>query len=240
MNAVFEWPSVRPALKPFRWALDGGGRDLVIDLVNGRGLKTMLEVGVYCGGSSLQWLDACPGLSVFGVDPYPADSDVGQYFAANADFYRRTVDLRDMTEEEFIAQMSEPDSLFPAVLSNLWDYRDRFTPVRGFAPEALYKLHAAGVVPDIAFLDAMKTGDEMHVVRELWPDCIITGDDWCWQDGNGEIPIRAPVLAFADKHNVRLTAELATWILTPRGEPLVPRPMHSAIDSEQPTHHPLT
>jgi hypothetical protein len=207
--------SERPNFRPFRWALDGGGRRLVIDLIRTRGLKVMLEVGVYVGGSSLQWLEACPDLHVIGVDPWPADMDVGGYFERNADFYRAHVDLCGMSEAEFIAQMKRPDAGFLATISNLWDYRGRFTPVRGYAPAALHELKARGAKPDIAFLDAMKTGDEMNVIRELWPDCIITGDDWCWRDHAGNAPIRAPVLDFAERHDLRLTVERATWMLTP-------------------------
>lgn len=210
---LFLWPEKRPEMKPFRWALDGGGRELITNLINHHGWKTMIEVGVYCGGSVLQWLEACHGLTVYGVDPYPADAGVGQYFRANADFYRPHIDFGGMTEDEFIEQMEAPDSLFPAVLSNLWEYQDRFIPVRGFSPQALVDLKAAGVEPDIIFLDAMKTGEEIPVALNLWPDCLITGDDWTWQDDDGRNPIRSAVLEFVSDGAFCVAARRATWIL---------------------------
>lgn len=211
----FEWPLTRPDMKPFRWALDSGGREVICHLINQHGWTSMVEVGVYCGGSALQWLDACPDLHVYGVDPYPADADVGGYYARQRDTYVGQVDFCGQSEYEFIAQMSKPDSLFPAVLSNLWDHRDRFTPVRGFSPQSLIDIAADGVVPDIIFLDAMKTGEEMPLVRDLWPNCLITGDDWTWKDFDGSNTIRNAVIGFANSNGCSVIVKDGIWILEP-------------------------
>jgi len=220
-KAVFEWPQQRPDMKPFRWALDGGGRQLIINLINQHGWQTMVEVGVYCGGSVLQWLEGCPDLHVFGVDPYSADANVGAYYASQREFYRGKVDFGAQTEFEFVASMSAPDSLFPAVLSNLWDYRARFTPVRGYSPQALIDLAATGVTPELIFLDAMKTGEELPVISDLWPQCVIAGDDWTWIDNNGRQPIREAVYRFAAGKGCSVIVKDATWLLEPHARQIL-------------------
>lgn len=215
----FVWPEQRPAEPPFRWSLDGGGRELITGLISQHGWKTMIEVGVYCGGSALQWLDACPDLFLYGVDPYPADAAPGTYFAK----HRTTslVTLTNETEDQFIARMSKPDCLYPAIIANMWDYRDRFVPIRGFSPQALIDLAGAGVVPDLIYLDAMKTGEEMSVIRDLWPSCIITGDDWTWTNNDGVNPLHAVVHDFAAANAMDLIVRYATWVLSPKDAPVL-------------------
>ena len=219
LRKKYPWPEVRPNYRPFRWALDGGGRHLVNDVIGKRGLKIMLEIGVFVGGSCLQWLEANPTLTVIGVDPWPDNAEIGDYFARTISIYRHIVDLGGMSDEEVVAQMNRPDAALGGTLSNLWEYRDRFIPVRGYAPEVLQEIDACGVIPDIVFLDAMKTGEEITVIHALWPNCIITGDDWSWADDGGVAPIREPVIRHADSNGLRLTAECATWLITPRNDP---------------------
>ena len=216
----FDWPKLRPPFKPFQWAMDSGGRDQLIKVINANGFKTMVEVGVFCGGGSRQWLTGCPGLTVYGVDPYPADSDVAGYFQRNSDLYRRQVGLGSMTEDEFVQQMSGHDSLYPAVLSNLWEFRDRFFPVRGAAPEALGTLARGGVTPDIVYLDAAKRGDELAEVARLWPKALISGNGWTWVDGEGKQPLHAAVNAFASRNNLEVKSFDGTWLLKLRTKAL--------------------
>lgn len=52
------WPDVSPldGQPSHVWSLDGGGRHLVIDLIRECQPRVFLEVGVFVGGSALQWL----------------------------------------------------------------------------------------------------------------------------------------------------------------------------------------
>jgi hypothetical protein len=215
----FNWPATRPPSKPFYWPLDSGGRDKLIKVISENKISTMVEVGVYCGGSARQWLAACPGLTVYGVDPYD-DAEVGQYYSANKAIYEPTIDLMGMSEQEFVNQMTGPNTLYPAVLSNLWEYRARFFPVRGVAPQALTDLAKGGVKPDIVYLDAMKRGDELATVQKLWPRAVIGGNGWTWRDNEGRQPLHAAVSDYAARNNLDVKTYEGTWILSPKKRPL--------------------
>jgi hypothetical protein len=219
LRAAHPWPAERPDFRPFRWSLDGGGKQLVVDTARRHGVKTIVEIGVYLGGSALHWLDALSDVTVVGIDPWEFD-DTAEYFERNREMYRHVVDLQGMPESEFLAQMRKPDSAYLATLSNLWAYRGRFVPVRGFSPQALIDMNEIGLVPDMIYLDAMKTGDELELVRSMWPRTIITGDDWTWKsdDTSEKYDIREVVIPFAKKHGLRVLDDRATWVLA-EGDP---------------------
>jgi hypothetical protein len=71
------WPDIRGlAGQPsYVWSLDGGGRHLIVDLIRERQPKVFLEVGVFVGGSSLQWLQNSP------VDMTLLAADTWDHFA---------------------------------------------------------------------------------------------------------------------------------------------------------------
>ena len=226
MVAQLSWPDSPPAgMKPFRWMLDGGGRDVVASIVNRNGLRSMLEIGVFLGGGSIQLLDACPCLRIYGLDPYeepyPDYSSIGHYYLANRRIYQSAVDASGITEEEFLAQMSRPLVQLDAVIANLWAYRERFTAVKGFSPTALPPLAAEGFEPDIVFLDADKSGVELPVISRLWPRCIIAGDDWTWHNQSGENPLHRMVRRTAEGRNMSLIVKDAVWVLEPHDRHLV-------------------
>jgi predicted O-methyltransferase YrrM len=224
-SIFFNWPEARPDMKPFRWILDGGGRRLLSEIVNRNDLRTLLEVGVFLGGGSLDLLDACPKLEIYGLDPYenpyPDYQSIAHYFLAHRAMYGAAIDLQGMTEDQFLSQMSRRDAQLPAVISNLWDYRDRFHLVRGRSPDALRTLHAEGVQPDIVFLDADKSGAELPLISELWPQCIISGDDWTWQSQQGVNPLHAAVRRHGESHDMSLVVKDAVWVLEPIDRQLV-------------------
>jgi hypothetical protein len=115
-----------------------------------------------------------------------------------------------------------PDALYLATLSNLRDFRDRFIPVRELSPRVLYSLHELGIKPDLFFLDSTKTGEELEVFRELWPDAIIAADDRTHQEkpGSGIYEIREAVIPFAKKYGLTVIDKDATWFLKdPRLQP---------------------
>ena len=68
LKTRFPLPTKRPDYEPFHWAFDGGGRHIINELIVRHGCKTMLEIGVWTGGSCLLWLRAKPDLTVIGVD----------------------------------------------------------------------------------------------------------------------------------------------------------------------------
>lgn len=214
LKELYPFPKERPDFKPFYWSLDGGGRHLIIERAKAAKAHVVVEVGVFLGGSATQWLQALPDITVIGIDPWE-EFDCAEYFIQNQEFCRTVVDLKGMSEDEFVMQMRRPGAFYQAAISNLWKFRDRFVPLRGSSPKVLYDLHKIGIKPDMFFLDSTKTGDELEVFRSLWPEAIISGDDWTWQSNAASsiYDIREAVVPFAKKYNLNIVAEDATWLL---------------------------
>ena len=110
---LFTWPETRPSIKPVRWMPNLWGREPIVDLINRKRWSTLIELGTFLGGGSLYWLENCANLSVFGIDRFPGDFNVGEdYVSKRADLLGR-VSFPESNELEFVSQWSQPGSLFP-------------------------------------------------------------------------------------------------------------------------------
>ena len=69
LRELYPAPNI-DGIKSWYFALDGGGRDLIVDVIQAQRPEIMLEIGCYLCGSTRQWLDADPDLKVIGVDPW--------------------------------------------------------------------------------------------------------------------------------------------------------------------------
>lgn len=204
LRQKFPWPDESPPVAPVDWSIDAGGRQLIIRLIKERNISLILEIGVFLGGSTRTWLKACPDLQVIAVDPWPGS------FEADFAIEKKRPELAD--------QLRGPDGSFHTFLSSMWRYRDRVVPVRGWAPQILYDIHATGVNPDLIYINADKNGREINVCHQLFPDAILTGDDWWWgkeqwsrpDDG---YPIRKPVKEFCAQHDRYLRTSAHTWVI---------------------------
>jgi hypothetical protein len=195
----YPWPLKRPYDDLVGWPLDGGGRQLVTKLIQKKNLSLQVEIGTFLGDSAKKWLDSHPALILICVDPWEG-SDYWVDYA------------RKHNREDLANIFKEPDGIYHAFLSLMWNYRERIIPVKGYSPEKLYELHDLGVFPEIFYLDGTKTGDELDVCESLFPNAIITGDDWTWSNGEG-YPIRETVKGFANKNGYLYQAFRATWLL---------------------------
>ena len=81
---------------------------------------------------------------------------------------------------EHAEQLARKKAGYHTFLVNLWDHRQRVIPLRGRSPEKLYELAQLGVAPDLVYLDSDKSGVELEVCHELFPDAILCGDDWTY------------------------------------------------------------
>ena len=218
VKEAFPFPEERPNFKPFTWKLDGGGRDLMFSLLDRENVALMVEVGVLYGGSCLQWLKHKPTISVVGIDPWDFDNEQVRYWWRYRHSYGLSnLDQKGMSDNDFLEQLLRPDAAYRATLSNLWDYRDRFVPVRGRSPEMLYKLAQLGLTPDLVYFDSDKELSDLWVCQKLWPTAIISGDDWTWSpiDQNNIYPVQEVVGKFAAEHQMEVHSSEATWYLTP-------------------------
>lgn len=208
----YSFPEHRPDKVPFYWCLESGGKQLVKDVIRERGIKLMVEVGVFFGGSALQWLETSPDLTVIGVDFWV--TNWAPYLRVTGDSYAGGKHLKHegISREALVSQLEGSGSTYECVLSNLWDYMDRFVPMCAASPAALYEIAGFDVTPELVYIDSDKHGDDLEACHELWPDCVICGDDWTWKPAEG-YPVRKAVTAFAEKHGFEIKSMYGTWLL---------------------------
>ena len=209
------WPELPAGVEPFYLSLDAGGRHLVIDVIREHNVTLMLEIGCFLCGSTRQWLDSSPDLEVIGVDPW--DGNWSTY-------------VRNKTEEGHPVFAALEDTLADTIqrygnyclaLNNMRDERDRFIPVRQRSPAALHYLRRRGIQPQLIYIDAFKSDEDLWVAHDLFPRSILCGDDWNWPDEDGRFRMREHVERFADEKGFTVEAEGATWLVpTGRTPPL--------------------
>lgn len=199
----FPWPTAKPSVEPVAWSMDYGGRELITDVLASRRLRVVLEIGVFLGGSLRQWLDTSDEIVVVAVDPWPDLRRKPPYgtFVERHPLGRRHGD-----------QLFAPHGLYNTFITSLWEQRFRIVPVRGIAVDVLPVIHATGLRPDLIYLDADKRGGELPRCEELFPDALIGGDDWIWQDGR-TFPIRRPVFETARRQGRFVKHVDQTWLI---------------------------
>jgi hypothetical protein len=197
----YPWPGERPDVKPIDWSVDYGGRDLITNLIARRKLRMVLELGVFLGGSARQWLMASPDVLVVAVDPWPEITSATHQFYFNHPIGRRHWD-----------QLTAPHGGYRTFLSSLWNLRQRIVPVRAGSMTVLPELHALGLRPDLVYLDTDKTGQEISLCEALFPEALISGDDWYWQDGR-QFPIRVPVTESCRRRGYHQKQVDNTWLI---------------------------
>jgi hypothetical protein len=212
------WPELPAGVEPFYLSLDAGGRQLVIDAIREHGITLMLEIGCFLCGSTRQWLDSSPDLEVIGVDPW--DGNWSTYIRQKAE-----------EDDNIFATLEDPLALaetiqrygnYAIALNNVRDARDRFIPVRRPSPEALHYLRQRGIQPQLIYIDAFKSEEDLRVAHDLFPRSILCGDDWTWADEDGRLRMREHVERFAAEKDFTVEADGATWLLA-TGRPVPPR-----------------
>jgi predicted O-methyltransferase YrrM len=90
--------------------------------------------------------------------------------------------------------------LFETFQSRCWSYRDRIIPLRMSTQEGLRAVAAAGLQPDVVFIDAEHSFEavsaEAALARQLFPQAVIIGDDYDWSG------VHAAVDGFARGHSL--------------------------------------
>jgi len=202
------WPANRPTVLPTTWNDDGGGREMLTDLIVERNVSIILEIGVFFGGSARTWLNASPNVTVIGVDPWQGSPWWSLYAKQKRRF-------------NLVEQLELEEGPYETFLASNWDFRDRMIAVRGTSPGAVQDIFAIGVVPDLIYLDSDKTGLEIEICHRLFPNAIISGEDWWWgtdrwRDPDDGYPIRKPVREFCRQHNFYLKTKSHTWLIDDR------------------------
>ncbi len=196
--SAYPWPKDRPFPTVALQTYDGGGREIIVNVLRRYPAPIVLEVGAFLGGSALQWLEAGPEVSVVCLDPWEGD-----WWVPHA---------QEHGWEELQRRFAELRGPLKCFQTNLWDYRKRVVAVCGYAPAKLYELRELGLRPDVIYFDSDKTGSGMSEAATLFPDALIAGDDWTWGRRNG-YPIRKSVNALARQTGRHVVVRRATWLL---------------------------
>jgi hypothetical protein len=208
------WPDISEldGRLSYVWSLDGGGRHLILDLIRERQPKVFLEVGVFVGGSALQWLGNSPDdMTLIAADVW--DQATQNWVSEMA--HERPSWIVDIEPVVALEAALKECSVYKVALHNLRDFRDRVIPLR--IPVAmLYGYLRRFVEPDIIYIDANKERQDYVLAHETFPRSILCGDDWEWQDAKGELAVQSFVYEVAEIRNCDVVAEQATWILRPR------------------------
>jgi hypothetical protein len=213
LRSRFLWPNISDlnGHLPYLWSLDGGGREIVTDLIKRVQPRLMLEVGTFLGGSALRWLEANPDLTLIVMDTW--HDGAAQWI--DTCIAERPSWLPDVEPLRPISEVLKQYGFEAVALHNLRQYRNRVIPVKmqcrdGYANVREY------VKPDIIYIDADKQPEDYLLAHELFPQARLCGDDWTWQDPNGSYPVREYVARIAGLRNCAILVKDATWVLEPR------------------------
>ena len=163
LRQAHPWPGQPPDV-PEDWHgwLDGGTADMLGSHL-GRQTRLVVECGSWLGMSARAILEAAPRAVLICCDHWKGSAE-HQPDAHHEDWSRRL------------------PTLYETFLRNLWPWRARLIPIRADSLDGLAEIHAAGLVPDLVYLDSEHTFD--RVSRELafctdhWPSAIVVGHDY--------------------------------------------------------------
>jgi len=207
------WPkhSSIDGVAPFQWSLDGGGRELIQEVIQSKPEAILLELGCFMGGAPRAWLSQNSKLKCICVDPWGDNLVPYVKNLQNVDWALHSYGRETLAHYGELLERYGPMAI---VRNNLEEFQDRCVLVQGGAPAVFDELSSAGVTPDIVFLDALKQWDEFLGASETFPDAVITGDDWSWRDKDGKYPVREYASEIARRRGGTVFATRATFVIS--------------------------
>tara|TARA_R110002020_G_scaffold276042_2_gene491235 strand:- start:3304 stop:3939 length:636 start_codon:yes stop_codon:yes gene_type:complete len=159
---------------------------------------TYLEIGTWTGGGSTAWVLAHTDMHVICVDTWEGGKEHHK-----KEEYRRRL-----------------PSLYDTFCRNLWNERDRLTPVRENSRDGLVVVKEHGISPDFIYIDGSHEEDDVYLdisdCLRLFPEAIILGDDFV--NGSGQLTSIATAIDRCHKDKLFPREELARigrcWWLT--------------------------
>ena len=162
-SAAHRWPTERPAVPvpPERnWLFEGTRRALSETVP--RESRLIVEVGSWLGRSTRFLCDLAPAAHVIAIDHWQGSPE-----------HTQDAELQPLLPR-----------LYETFLSESWKYRSRIIPVRASSVDGLRTVAAAGLSPDLVYLDADHSCDsvtaDLVATLDLFPHTRIVGDDWNW------------------------------------------------------------
>jgi len=185
------WPSTKPDVAPDHhgW-LASDTKRLFADLLNHH-TKQVVEIGSWLGLSARFILDHAPHAHLYCVDTWRGSPE-----------HHRKAEYR-----------SRLPRLYETFLVNVWEHRDRLTPVRCDSVIGMRHLaNRLNVRPEMVYIDADHSAAgvsrDLRTALNLWPAARIVGDDWTWNS------VRAGVSAvLKDRSDLTLRSVRKAWMV---------------------------
>lgn len=215
MTAYQPWPPTEQLAPVWSYpvALDGGGKELVDEIIRAQGADCLvLEVGVFLGASALRWLEVSEQCAVVGVDIWQGRwADIIRRYASRSQPWMEAV-LEPLGDDvDRLVDSLELNGPLLCSLKNLERHRDRFVAVKGdfatLAPEL-----AARISPTLIYLDASKEAELLRACIDHFPRATLTGDDWNWGADQG-FPARVAVHDVCSRHGWDVEVARNTWVI---------------------------
>ena len=207
----FPWPEERPDFPDREYGWGISDEDLLLSHLPEEA-SCILEIGSFLGGSARFFANARPQATIICVDPW-------------MDTHRPFVGRNAPELTEWLAK---PDGCYQTFLSSNWGYRERIVALRGFSPEALLPVFETGCRPDFIYIDGAHHYEavlmDLCTCQVLFPDAVISGDDWRWSGLRIRSrilrqviryhPIQRAVKYFASRYKYKVHASKNTWVLS--------------------------
>jgi GT2 family glycosyltransferase/2-polyprenyl-3-methyl-5-hydroxy-6-metoxy-1,4-benzoquinol methylase/tetratricopeptide (TPR) repeat protein len=158
----FSWPKKRPAVSApqehLGWFADGA-RELLQREVTSQ-TRLVLELGSWLGMSTRFLADRAPQATIIAIDHWKGSPE-----------HQRKPEWQAMLPQ-----------LYDTFLSLSWEYRDRIQPLRMSTNDGMDAVAAAGLDPDLIFIDADHTyaavKEDLEHGHRLFPNATLVGDDY--------------------------------------------------------------
>ena len=190
------WPAERPADPvPLSGWLGEGNKRLLRRAIAEVRPRVIVELGSWLGLSARFLAEAAPDATILCVDTWEGGEE-----------HHRSSQFRPVLGR-----------LHGSFIAHLWPHRDRVVPVRGRSWDGMQAIHDHGVAADLVYIDAShETPDvlrDLETARRLFPDAVLTGDDWSWPS------VRRAVIPFARRHRMRVVRDGNAYLLAANAAP---------------------
>ncbi|SIO06122.1 Methyltransferase domain-containing protein [Singulisphaera sp. GP187] len=189
------WPDKKPEVPPppIRNWLFPSTRE-VLERTIPEDARVIVEVGSFTGRSTRFLTDHAPAAIVIAIDHWRGSPEMAN-------------------DPELVAWLPR---LYETFLAECWLYRDRVIPVRRSSVEGLQEVAAAGLRPDVIFIDADHSYEavraDLSSTLDLFPQARIIGDDWNWES------VRQAVQAVCRERGLQCEVLGVGWRIRPVDE----------------------
>ena len=195
----YRWPEKQKWNNLEVWNLGSKGHKIIIEEIEKSKHQLLLEVGAFTGYSVIKWLEKFPELNVIAIDIW--DSKILSEYA------------KKHNKKEIFDIFKNQNGPLEYFQNCVYKYKDRVFPLKGDSISKMIYLHNIGIKPDIIYLDAEKTSEDIFLIVALFPKAVICGDDWNWVKNRFNFPIRQGAYAAARFKKKKIKIRNNTWLL---------------------------